>query len=187
MIAERVAFFIDGLNFFHGVRLIDKLYTDFKFDFERYVKHIVGKRQFVAGFYYNAPLKLQLNPRLYSQQQRFFARLGRFLNVVLCKRQKRTTKDGPDSYIVKGDDIHLAIDAMRLAYENKFDTLVLISGDGDFAPLVREIKKLSRKVELCYFNQNISLDLLNQFNKDERHLIDKKTLNQFFFRGHNQI
>lgn len=179
---ERVSVYIDGANFFGGLRTIDERYTDTKFDFEKYIKHSVGQRKLIAVYYYNASLKQEKNPEIFKKQQRLLERLRRIenFNVILCRRQKRTDSDGQSYFVIKGDDIRLAIDMLNDAWENKFDTAILMSGDGDFAPLVENVKKKGKKVESHHFQANVSLDLLNQSNINIT--IDKKTVNKFFYR-----
>ena len=41
---------------------------------------------------------------------------------------------GKYEYSVKGDDIFLAIDMVSLAYEDAYDSAILVSEDGDFVP-----------------------------------------------------
>ena len=55
----------------------------------------------------------------------------------------------------KGDwDIGIAMDAVRLA--NKVDTVVLVSGDGDFAELLRYLKSHGCRTEVIAFAQTTS-------------------------------
>lgn len=56
----------------------------------------------------------------------------------------------------KGDDIHLSVDMLSLAYENAYDTAIVISGDGDFEPLIKKVKKLGKRVENAYFSSSRS-------------------------------
>lgn len=163
--------------------MINEKYTDFKFDFERYILKIVSKRQLVEVNYYNASLKQGINAELFKRQQRFFERLRKLdkWKVVLCKRQKRGKHpDGRDEFSIKGDDIHLAVDMLADAYENRFDVAVLISGDGDFQPLVSKVRAKGKRVENIHFTDNISLDLLKHCNTSQ--VLDKKTVNKFFYR-----
>ncbi|MBW3003799.1 NYN domain-containing protein [Candidatus Woesearchaeota archaeon] len=178
----RVSVYIDGANFLYGLKSIRNNYSDYYFDFEKYIKKIVGKRNLVKMYYYNASLKQEKNPEIFKRQQKLFARLrgiGR-CQVILCKRQRRTHKDGHEFFTIKGDDIHLAIDMLRDAYENKFDSAILITGDGDFSPLVKAVKAKGKLVENHHFKDNISLDLIKHCNNCT--VIDKKTVNKFFFR-----
>jgi len=184
---ERVSVYIDGANFFYGLRLINRRYTDFNFDFAKYVRHIVGNKLLVEVYYYNASLKQEKNLDLFKKQQQLFDRLRKEkFKVVLCKRQRTTNiNDGSDYFRIKGDDIHLAIDMLKDAYENKYDTSILISGDGDFAPLVRYVKNKGKKVENLHFEKNISLDLLKECKINS--IIDKKIVNKFFYRSNDAL
>jgi uncharacterized LabA/DUF88 family protein len=61
----------------------------------------------------------------------------------------------------KGDwDIGIAMDAVRLS--EKADTIVLVSGDGDFAELLRYLKSHGCRCEVIGFHQTIS-----KFLRDE--------------------
>jgi uncharacterized LabA/DUF88 family protein len=179
---QRVSVYIDGANFSYGIRSINKRYSDFKFDFGRYIKFITKGRLLGNIYYYNASFKYDINPGLFKQQQKLFNRLRDLekFNVILCKRQQITKDDGSCEFKIKGDDINLAIDMLRDAYEKKYDDAILISGDGDFKPLVEYVRKLGKHVENHYFKDNISLDLLKSCNTST--LIDKKIVNKFFYR-----
>ena len=88
--------------------------------------------------------------------------------------------EGNESFTIKGDDIHLAIAMLKDAYENRYDTAVLVSGDGDFSPLVRYVRKLGKKVENYHFVGNISYDLMKVCSTSST--INKKMVNRFFLR-----
>lgn len=178
----KVSIYIDGANFFYGVKSISSKYSDFKFDFERFVNFITKNEKLVTVYYYNASLKQNLNSSLFKAQQQFFERLRKIpnFNVILCKRQRRTNDDGSESYTIKGDDIHLAIDMLKDACENNYDKAVLVSGDGDFSPLVKYVKNRNKIVDNYYFADNVSFDLLKECNNS--FLINKKIVNKNFYR-----
>lgn len=179
---ERVTIYIDGANFYHGVRSIDRRYTDFKFDFEKFCNKLANKRKLVKVKYYNAPLKFQLNPEICKQQQRLFSRLSKnpLFEINLVKRQKVSQDGNPEQHKIKGDDIKLAIDMVDDAHQNKFDVAVLISGDGDFVPLVDKIRELGKKIENVHFPKSISYNLLHLC--DSNIPITKKILKKHFYR-----
>ena len=55
----------------------------------------------------------------------------------------------------KGDwDVGVAIDAVRLS--NKLDVVVLVTGDGDFVPLINYLKNLGVYVEVIAFSESTS-------------------------------
>jgi len=179
---ERISMYVDGENFFYGIKSINKRYTDFKFDFENYIKYLTKGKKLIEVYYFGAPLKQNLNPEFYSQQQKLFTRFRKIgWKVILCKRRKRDDKDGTEIHRIKEDDIRLALRMQKDAHENKFDTALLFSGDGDFVPLPEFLKEKGKKIELVYFKESISISLLRACNF-KGFKIDKKILNRFFLR-----
>lgn len=51
----------------------------------------------------------------------------------------------------KGVDITMAKDILGHAFSNNYDAAVLIAGDGDYCPLVEEIKRLGKVVYVAFF------------------------------------
>ncbi|MCM8829498.1 MAG: NYN domain-containing protein [Candidatus Omnitrophica bacterium] len=186
---ERVTIFIDGSNFYHGVKENIKKTN---IDFMKFAQKLCGKRQLCGVYYYNAPLKKEFNFEQYKTQQKFFNYIqnlpgfnlklghlefreiliekekiilesldGQFYEVdtidevkKLCKRENTIFwgRISPTKYpIEKGVDILLACDMLSLAYNDAYDTAILVSGDGDFAYVIKNIKLLNKKVEVAYF------------------------------------
>jgi len=52
----------------------------------------------------------------------------------------------------KGTDVALAVDALQTGLDGKIDVAVLVSGDGDFVPLVRTLNKQGIRVLAVYFD-----------------------------------
>src|SRR5437899_969682 len=51
----------------------------------------------------------------------------------------------------KGIDVALAVDALQVGLDGKIDIAVLVTGDGDFVPLVRALNKRGVRVLDVYF------------------------------------
>jgi uncharacterized LabA/DUF88 family protein len=183
---KRVSIYIDGANFVYGLKTLNPKYSDYHFDFENFIKKIVGENDLIDIFYYNASLKQEVNPRRFKEQQQLLARLRKITKckIILCKRQKRFNKDDEEYYTIKGDDINLALDMLNDAWENKYDQAVLISGDGDFVPLVKYVISKNKLVKVISFEELASKNLINEVN--EFSFINKKTANRFFWREKNQ-
>ncbi len=47
----------------------------------------------------------------------------------------------------KGVDVKIATDMVAMAYAGEYDVVILVSGDGDLAPAVHEVRRLGRRVE----------------------------------------
>lgn len=154
---ERLVIFIDGSNFYHSVRDTFGIHDNVDFGAEGFVKLIEmlkGSKMLIGVYYYNASLDRGHNEEIYWKQQKFFAELKRIpgFHVVLC----RLRKDGEGKYTVEGDDIQIAVDMVRLAYENAYDAAILVSGDGDFVPAIKTVQKLGKKVSNAYFHKTSS-------------------------------
>ena len=147
-------------------------------------KKIVGDNNLIKIYYYNAPLKEKFNKWVYWQQMKFFSRISKIsrLNLVLCKRQKRLDEKNEEYYVIKGDDIHLSLDMLRDACKDKYDQAILISGDGDFTPLIKYVKQEKKEVSCYCFKKSVSRDLLKEFPKQNIFFINKKIINRNFLR-----
>jgi len=55
--------------------------------------------------------------------------------------------------VEKGVDVHLAVDLVTLAFENKYDIAIIISNDGDFVPAVKKAQSYGKKVYNVMFPQ----------------------------------
>jgi uncharacterized LabA/DUF88 family protein len=180
---ERISVFIDGENFLYGVKSINPHYTDFNFNFKKYITSLVKGRKLIDIYYVIAPLKQELNPELYTKQQKLLSRLKKEgINVILCKRTKRDNSDGTQCHKIKEDDIRLALQMQKDAYDNKFDIALLFSGDGDFVPLPEYLAEKGKKMEIAYFEGHTAYTLL-RVCRFKAFLINKKILNKFFYRG----
>lgn len=51
----------------------------------------------------------------------------------------------------KGTDVALAVDALQIGLDGKIDIAVLVTGDGDFVPLVRALNKQGIRVLAAFF------------------------------------
>ena len=141
MAKERVAVFIDGSNFYHALK---QRFKRASLDFARLVRVLVGKRELVRAYYYNAPYDRK-HPKAREQQQ-FFDMLRKtpYLELQLGRLQpKRGTT------VQKGVDVKLAVQMIDFAYHDTYDTAILVSGDSDFVPAVQFVKDLGKHVELA--------------------------------------
>lgn len=134
---ERVSIFIDGSNLYHSLKELDK-----KIDFEKLIKELSKDRILINAFYYIAPLDIALDKKKYWKHQKFLAKLEKIsgFKVVLCTLRKYLKEDGSSGFEVKGDDVYLANDMLVGAYENLYDTAILVSGDEDFIPVINTLK-----------------------------------------------
>ncbi len=178
----RASIFIDGNNFYHGLRYIygkDKILK--KFDFQEFINYLADKSEIINIFYYNAELDKSKNEKKYLSQKEFFDKLKIISNLklILCKLLKRKIKGTEEYYyVLKEDDIHMAVDMVENACENNFDVAILVSGDGDFVPAVKAVRRHDKVVENLYFKNSSSRNLKQDCNKSLE--LTKEILDKFF-------
>lgn len=151
---ERIVIFIDGSNFYHGLKAT---YGTARLDFHKLSLALTQDRKLIRTYYYNAPVIKQDDEERYRRQQRFFEMLYKtpYLTVRLGRLEKR-----PDGKIIeKGIDVKIASDMLRLAYSDSYDTAILVSADGDYADAVEGVKEQGKHVENAYFNRGSSYHL----------------------------
>ena len=186
---KRVAIFIDGNNFYYGLRKIYGINKSLKcFGFKGFSEYLADKNKVVDIYYYNAELDITNNPDKHKSQKEFFDNLRKIpnFNLILCKLLKRNiTGTNKFYYIIKEDDINMAVDMVEGACGDKFDIAVVVSGDGDFVPAVKAVQRKNKTVENVYFKNSSSRNLKNHCDKSLELL--KDTLNRFFDNQDNSV
>ena len=151
----RVMVFIDGSNFYHGLKKND---CSHQVDFNKLGNKLAGDDELHTIYYYNATVPEKLDPERYRKQQRFFAAVQSTPYVIMRLGRLEPRDDG---MVEKGVDILIAVDMLQHAYTGSFDTAIRVSGDGDFAEAVKAITQLGRIVKNAYFSRGRSNQLIN--------------------------
>ncbi|MBU0957561.1 MAG: NYN domain-containing protein [Nanoarchaeota archaeon] len=176
---EKVIVFIDGSNLYHLVKNLCPDQKQIEFNFSKFLKNIVGARTLIRVYYYNCPLDRNKDNKAYRAQQRFFEKLREMPNfkLVLCRMQK-VKIGGKTIYQVKEDDIHLAVDMVKLGYNKAYDTAILVSSDGDFVPAIKAVQEIGKKVEDIGFENKFSFHLKKVCDKFVK--LKKQEVENFF-------
>jgi uncharacterized LabA/DUF88 family protein len=133
--SNKIALFIDGPNLYATAKALA-----FDIDFKRLLKEFQSRGTLLRAFYYTAIIEDQE----YSSIRPLIDWLDYNGYTVVTKRSKEFI-DGSGRRKVKGNmDIELAVDAMELA--EHVDQIVLLSGDGDFRPLVEAVQRRGVRV-----------------------------------------
>ena len=132
----RVGIFVDVQNIFYAAKPFNA-----RLDFEKLLELSVGKRRLIRAIAY-----VVQSPDV--DQSNFISMLQQ-KSYEVKRKDLRQRSDGS----AKGDwDMGMAIDIMR--FVDKLDVVVLVSGDGDFVPLVDLVKTLGPRVEVISFTYN---------------------------------
>lgn len=163
---QRVGVFIDVQNLYYSAKNVHGK----KVNFGNIVKEAVAGRKLIRAIAYVVRTETQ-------EEQPFFEAL---YNLGIETREKNLQIFS--SGLKKADwDVGLAVDAIRLA--PSLDAVVIVSGDGDYLPLVEYLQKSSGKqVEVVSFRETTSGKLLEEaddfldlsLEKDKFLIFDRK-------------
>lgn len=175
---ERVIVFLDGSNFYHRLRDTE---LDFKqlldFNYRGFTEWLVHGRIIVECIYYVALVrKEQDNPKsqeLVRNQQKLFTNLQKQGWKIKTGYMMAHDKD----YKEKGVDVKLAVDVLDMAYQNKYDTAIIVSSDTDLIPGIIRAKELGKKIEHIGFSHRPSFAM--QRSATLSRLLSKVELEQF--------
>ncbi len=138
--AQRVGVFVDVQNMYYSARHI----YNSKVNFKALLNEAVEGRTLVRALAYVI--------RTEDLSREEFFKVLENLGYEVQAKDVQTFADGSK----KGDwDIGIAMDMIEMA--PRLDTLVLVSGDGDFVPLVEHLKRaLGCRVEVIAFGKSAS-------------------------------
>lgn len=137
---QRVGVFIDAQNLYHSAK---NLYHR-KVNFGEVLKMAVGDRRLVRAIAYVIASET-------NEEKGFFDALTK-VGIETKIKDLQVFSDGAK----KADwDIGLAIDCVRMA--PKLDAIIIVSGDGDFVPLIEYLKSAHGcQVEVVSFGRSSS-------------------------------
>ena len=139
---QRVAVFIDVQNLYHSAKNLYQARVNFK----EILKSAVEGRKLIRAFAYVVRTKT-------GEERPFFDAL---INLGIETR----VKDLQEYYggLKKADwDVGIAVDAIKTS--DSVDVVVLVSGDGDYVPLVDYLENHGKRVEVLAFGKSTSTKL----------------------------
>jgi len=140
---QRVGVFVDVQNMYYSGR---NLYNT-KINFGAILDHAVGNRKLIRAIAYVIRAEA-------PEETKFFEALDN-QGFELKMKDLQIFWGGAK----KGDwDVGLAIDAVSMA--PKLDVVVLVTGDGDYVPLVNYLQFLGQRVEVVAFGKTASGKLI---------------------------
>ncbi|HLX59745.1 MAG TPA: NYN domain-containing protein [Planctomycetota bacterium] len=146
---QRLGIFVDVQNMFYSAKLLHQS----KVDYGRLLREITGTRHLIRAIAYIVQ-KPDVN------QAGFHEALSRFGYELKIKELKiRPDPDGRAGTTAKGSwEIGMTIDAITMA--QKLDCVTLVTGDGDYVPLVDCLKMNGCRVEVVSFERSTAGELI---------------------------
>ena len=172
---ERIFIIVDGSNFYHRLKEAG-LSGLLGFNYKEFAGFLTGERKNIVSNYYIGAIREEPNNQksreLMINQQKLIGRLKICGWQVHFGHMLKT-----DGYHEKGVDVLMVIDLLIGAYENLYDTAVLVSSDTDLIPAIAKVRAMGKKVEYIGFSSKPSFGLIA--HADIRRLLIKDELLRF--------
>lgn len=149
LVKGRVFVFIDAANIFYVQRTLK-----WRISYERLMAYFKNQCDLDECFVYTAHIKGN------KDQERFLKMLEKTGYTVRTKPVKRI-RLAKGVYEWKGNsDVELTMDVLDNLDE--LETVVLLSGDSDFAPLLKKVKKHGKRVIVMSTKDHVARELLEE-------------------------
>jgi uncharacterized LabA/DUF88 family protein len=166
---DRFAVFIDGSNFHATIKALG-----FEVDYERFLSIFKAQGRLVRAYYYTALPE----DSDYSPLRKVADWLDYNGYTMVTKYTREFTDKDTGRKRVKGNmDMELALDMLKLAPH--IDHVILVSGDGDFCRLIKEIQYLGIRVTVISTIQSrppLMADVLRRQTDDFVDVADLKSV-----------
>ncbi len=140
---KRIAVFIDGANLYHSATQLG-----LEIDYAYLLTFLTGKTSAYQAFFYTGIDSTN------QHQQKFLLRLQQIGYQIVSKAVIKRADGSRKANL----DVELALDLVELA--NTYDTAIVVSGDGDFAPAIKRVQRLGKRVEVVGCGATTSQKLL---------------------------
>lgn len=179
--SEKIAILIDGSNLFFFLKS-QNLPNLTYYDYAGLCEFLAENRETTYKGYYIGVVKV--NPKspdrvkaakMRHSQTSLFGHLQSKTQGFTIKRGYLMENDGV--YHEKGVDVEIAVDIVKGAYEDLYDTAIIISSDTDLIPAMKVAREKGKKVEYIGFSTRPSFGMQN--NADISRLLIKSELEKF--------
>lgn len=180
---ERVAVFIDGSNLYYRLRAPEfELPNLTYYDYAALAAYLAEGRDITCRGYYVGAVKVDPKSPDKKKAEAMQAQQVRLFNHLQSKNQQFTVRRGflmknDGVYHEKGVDVEIAVDIVKGAFKDLYDTAILISSDTDLIPAIKVAREEGKRVEYIGFSNRPSFGMQN--NADLSRLLIKSELRQF--------
>lgn len=156
---KKIIIFIDNSNLFHYFQKLK-----FHCDYKKLKEVIANGREIVDAFIYTG-----LMYPVRKKDKAYLSKLGH-LGFKVVTRSIKVAPNGKK--VEKRIDVLMAVDIISAAFQREFDTIVLLSGDGDFVPVAKKLKSLVINLEVWSFEELLAEHLRRVVGEENCFFID---------------
>jgi len=187
----KIIFFVDGFNLYHALDYTESSRNPFRFRKFKWLN-----LQKLAGLFVG-PLDSLEQVLLFTAfatwdpqkvaRHKLFIRANESVGVSVIygefKRKDkycRLCKREFHSYEEKQTDVNIALELFRLAYLDKYDRAVILSGDTDVIPAIKAVratfsqKQIGVIILICKSSEDLLKDADFRFRMKEHHLVSSR-------------
>ncbi len=157
--SQRIIIFIDNSNIFNGFKKFN-----IKADYEK-LKNLIRQNRILIDIILYEGVVYPIDPH----KKRWYEDLKKNSGYTIKTSFDKITSNAPTE---KKIDVELAIDIISMAYENDYDRAILVSGDGDFLPVVKKLKELNKEIEIWAFRYSLAHVLKEEVGQDHVNYLD---------------
>ncbi|MDO8537944.1 MAG: NYN domain-containing protein [archaeon] len=198
---KKAILFIDGSNFYHGLKQNNFFNS---FSYKSFFEELLKEFDIQKVYFYDAIKSRGIEQEQYSKQQAFHEHLRKEIPAIVIRTRKlkylgindrvEKTKKNTNfckdckpklekflqnagltkSSKEKGIDILLVTDMIKGAFQEQFQTALLATGDADYVPAVELVQTLKKEVINLHFYAGSSGELRNICNSHKLIQADAK-------------
>ena len=172
---ERIAILIDGSNMYHYLRSL-KFTGLLEFDYKSFAQFLSRGRRIVSATYYVGKVRSHGDAKS-EELRRSQQRLVAHLHASGWKIEYGHMLKNNGIFQEKGVDVHMAVDLVAGAYQNRYDTAVLVSSDTDLIPAIHSVRSKRKKVEYIGFAHRPSFGIMK--NASQSTTLRREDLEKF--------
>ena len=152
------------------MKKVDRLWSTW-YNPEVLAKKLAGKRELVGIYFYCSPPPPYLLAESEKSKQNYWKQISYYeavkkLDKIEVKYGRITGTKG--NLHEKNLDTQLNTDILIFASQNKYDTAILVSNDGDYESAMQGLRDLGRRTELAFFKYKVSWNLRRISNISRR-------------------
>tara|TARA_B100000401_G_scaffold430211_1_gene364716 strand:+ start:1041 stop:1922 length:882 start_codon:yes stop_codon:yes gene_type:complete len=167
---DRVMVYIDGSNLYH---VLSQNCGRHDLQFDKFSTKLANGRSLRRTYYYNVRQDNETSANMVQDQKKF---LDSMYETPFIEVRLGIWKQRGDTLVEKGVDVMLATDLVAHAYQDHYDTAIVVSGDADFYPALQAVKDTGKHIEVAAFDSNLSTESSRVADYSIR-------LNKTFFTG----
>jgi uncharacterized LabA/DUF88 family protein len=195
---NRAIFFIDGFNLYHSL-IENPNYVNYKWlNLRKLSECFVTRNTIIEDIFYFTALTTW-NQEKVKRHQLYIKTLGATnVNIIYgkFKRKTRLCRNCHTYYPCheeKQTDVNIAIKLLILAFENRYDTAYIISGDSDLIPSIHTVQNNFPNKKICIITpigrSSIELKQIADMHMKikEKHLITSLFPKEIVFQNGEKI